>query len=97
MESIVKSFIAFLLIGLFFILALLFGAKNEQIVTVSYFIAEGEFRLPVLLAVVFFTGFIMSWVFASFYIIKLKLALRKSKKENRKLNSNLQTTEEPSV
>lgn len=73
-----RTFIAIVLLCLLFILALIFGAKNEQIVTVSYFVAEGEYRLPFVLAVVFFSGFVLSWLFAFFYIAKLKLALRKS-------------------
>ncbi|WP_220488094.1 lipopolysaccharide assembly protein LapA domain-containing protein [Shewanella sp. SR44-3] len=80
MEYHVRSFIAIILVGLFFVLALIFGAKNEQLVTVSYFIAEGEYRLPLVLAVVFFGGFMLSWLFAFFYIAKLKLALRKAHK-----------------
>lgn len=87
MENNVRSFIVIVLIGLLFVLALLFGAKNEQIVTLSYFIAEGEYRLPVVLASVFFSGFIISWIFASYYIIKLKLALRKSNKALKKFTT----------
>nr|WP_283107910.1 lipopolysaccharide assembly protein LapA domain-containing protein [Shewanella basaltis] len=87
MENNVRSFIVIVLIGLLFVLALLFGAKNEQVVTLSYFIAEGEYRLPVVLASVFFSGFIISWVFASYYIIKLKLALRKSNKALKKFTT----------
>ncbi|GIU54097.1 MULTISPECIES: LapA family protein [Shewanella] len=75
-----KSFIAIVIVGLFFVLALLFGAKNEQIVTVSYFVAEGQYRLPVVLAVVFLAGFIISWLFAAYYIVKLKMVLRKRNK-----------------
>jgi putative membrane protein len=60
MENSVRSFIVVVLVGLMFVLALLFGAKNEQVVTLSYFIAEGQYRLPMVLAVVFFSGFIIS-------------------------------------
>ena len=75
-----KSFIAIVIVGLFFVLALLFGAKNEQIVTVSYFVAEGQYRLPVVLAFVFLAGFVISWIFAAYYIVKLKMVLRKRNK-----------------
>ncbi|MGL4711251.1 MAG: lipopolysaccharide assembly protein LapA domain-containing protein, partial [Shewanella sp.] len=53
-----KSFIATVFVALLFILALIFGARNEQVVTISYFVAQGEYRLPVVLAIVFFAGFI---------------------------------------
>ncbi|MBB1380613.1 LapA family protein [Shewanella sp. SR41-2] len=84
MENSVRSFIIVVLVGLMFVLALLFGAKNEQVVTLSYFIAEVQYRLPMVLAVVFFSGFIISWIFASYHIVKLKLALRKSNKALKK-------------
>ena len=48
-----KSFVATVLVALLFILALIFGARNEQVVTISYFVAQGEYRLPVVLAIVF--------------------------------------------
>lgn len=94
MELHVKSFIAIVIVGLFFVLALLFGAKNEQIVTVSYFIAEGQYRLPVVLAVVFLAGFIISWLFAAYYIIKLKMVVRKRNKTIAQLTNNIS---EPTV
>jgi putative membrane protein len=39
------------------------------------------------LATVFFSGFILSWIFASYHIIKLKLALRKSNKALKKFTA----------
>nr|WP_301541874.1 lipopolysaccharide assembly protein LapA domain-containing protein [Shewanella sp. KJ2020] len=69
-----------------FILALIFGARNEQMVTISYFVAQGEYRLPVVLAIVFFAGFMLSWLFACYYIVRLKLTLAATQK---KLNVQL--------
>jgi putative membrane protein len=91
MERSVKSFIITVLVVLFFFLALIFGARNEQIVTISYFVAQGEFRLPIVLAVVFLAGFLISWVFAMYHIAKLKLALRTANKKNQLIVSK--TTE----
>jgi putative membrane protein len=80
-ECDVKSFVATVLVALLFIVALIFGARNEQVVTISYFVAQGEYRLPVVLAVVFFAGFMLSWLVASYYIVKLKLALATTRKK----------------
>ncbi|ACA86592.1 MULTISPECIES: LapA family protein [Shewanella] len=90
-----KSFIITVLVALFFFLALIFGARNEQVVTISYFIAQGEFRLPIVLAVVFLAGFLISWIFAMYHIAKLKLALRTLNKKNQQLES--QTSDTTSV
>ncbi|ABN61573.1 MULTISPECIES: LapA family protein [Shewanella] len=76
-----KSFVATVLVALLFILALIFGARNEQVVTISYFVAQGEYRLPVVLAIVFFAGFILSWLVASYYIVRLKLSLATTRKK----------------
>lgn len=82
-----RSFIVTVLVALFFFLALIFGARNEQIVTISYFVAQGEFRLPIVLATVFLTGFFISWIFAIYHIAKLKLALRTANKKCTQLES----------
>ncbi|MEO3735775.1 LapA family protein [Shewanella baltica] len=76
-----KSFVATVLVALLFIMALIFGARNEQVVTISYFVAQGEYRLPVVLAIVFFAGFILSWLVASYYIVRLKLSLATTRKK----------------
>nr|WP_202932785.1 MULTISPECIES: lipopolysaccharide assembly protein LapA domain-containing protein [Shewanella] len=81
MECNVKSFVATVLVAMLFVVALVFGSRNEQLVTISYFVAQGEFRLPVVLAVVFLAGFILSWVIAFYYIMKLKLSLRNARKK----------------
>ena len=81
MEQNVKSFIIALIVATFFFLALIFGARNEQVVTISYFVAQGEFRLPVVLAFVFMAGFLVSWIFAMYHIAGLKLSLRRANKK----------------
>jgi lipopolysaccharide assembly protein A len=79
MECHVKSFVATVIVALLFIVALIFGARNEQVVTISYFVAQGEYRLPIVLAIVFLSGFIISWLFAFYHIVKLRIALRLAK------------------
>lgn len=87
-----KSFIATILVALFFVLALLFGARNEQLVTISYFVAQGEYRLPVVLGVVFLVGFLVSWIFAVYHIAKMKLAIRQANKKIAQLEAKVPTS-----
>lgn len=82
-----RSFIVTVLVALLFFLALIFGARNEQVVTISYFVAQGEFRLPIVLATVFLLGFLISWIFAIYHIAKLKFALRSANKKLNQLES----------
>lgn len=79
-----KSFCITVVVALIFIFALFFGAQNEQMITISYFIAKGEYRLPLVLAIVFLAGYIISWLFGGYQIIKLRVALRRA---NKKLSS----------
>ena len=76
-----KSFFITVVVALIFILALIFGAQNEQTVTISYFIAKGEYKLPMVLAIVFLAGFIISWLFAGYQLLKLRVALRRANKK----------------
>lgn len=87
-----KSFIIAFFVAVLFILALIFGARNEQIVTISYFVAQGEFRLPVVLACVFLAGFLLSWIFAMYHIAGLKLALRRNRKQLALAEAKLEQT-----
>ncbi|MEI6859406.1 MAG: LapA family protein [Shewanella sp.] len=85
-----RSFIVTVLVALLFFLALIFGARNEQTVTISYFVAQGEFRLPLVLAFVFLAGFMISWLFAIYHMTKLKFALINVNKKCVKLESKLE-------
>nr|WP_283165682.1 LapA family protein [Shewanella litorisediminis] len=84
-EAAVKGFFVALVIALLFVLALLLGSRNEQLVTINYFVAQGEFRLPVVLASVFFAGFLLCWCFAVYHIGKLKYALSRANRKLQKL------------
>ena len=89
-----KSFFITVIVALIFILALIFGAQNEQIVTISYFIAKGEYKLPLVLAIVFLAGFIISWLFAGYQILKLRVALRRTNKKLASLEEMSSTKDE---
>lgn len=80
-----KSFFTAVIVIILFFMAFLFGSRNEQLVTINYFLAQGEYRLPFVLAIVFFAGFAISLVLFMFYIFRLKLQLRQCKKKIKRL------------
>lgn len=84
-----KGFFIALVIALLFVLALLLGSRNEQLVTINYFVAQGDFRLPVVLAIVFFAGFLLCWCFAIYHIGKLKYALSRTNRKLHKLQASV--------
>ncbi|MBV7315241.1 lipopolysaccharide assembly protein LapA domain-containing protein [Shewanella sp. NIFS-20-20] len=84
-----KSFLIAVIIAVLFILALFFGARNDQMVNISYFVAQGEFRLPVVLACVFLLGFMISWLLAFYHLAKHKLVIRRLRKQVVQLETQL--------
>ncbi len=93
MEIHVKSFLLTVAVALIFILALIFGAQNEQVVSISYFVAKGDYKLPLVLAIVFLFGFVISWLFAGYQILKLRVALRRANKKLASLEETSLTKE----
>lgn len=60
-------FIAILLV------AITIGANNDQIITFNYIVAESQFQLSSLVAILFGLGLILGWLITAFFYIKLKL------------------------
>ncbi|WP_133406714.1 LapA family protein [Parashewanella tropica] len=89
-----KSFFITIVVAAIFFLAFIFGARNEQMVTISYFVAQGEYRLPIVLASVFLGGFVLSWLCAAYQIIKLKVSLRQANKKLAALEPKVTSEEE---
>ncbi len=71
-----KAFLITAVIAALFIITMAFGARNNQLVEVNYFIAQGEFALSWVIGAVFLSGFVISWLLAFAIIIRQKVALR---------------------
>lgn len=79
-----KILLAVILIVICFAFALAIGAQNEQVVTVHYLIAQGEFPLSAVMGVTFAGGFLVGWVLCLAWYLRLKLQNRLlSRKVNR--------------
>ncbi len=57
-----KYLLIFLLVLAIFVISVTLGAQNDQIVTFNYLLAQGEFRISTLLAVLFAAGFAIGWL-----------------------------------
>ncbi|EGF16928.1 hypothetical protein HMPREF9095_1057 [Haemophilus aegyptius ATCC 11116] len=55
------------------LVAITIGANNDQIITFNYIVAESQFQLSSLVAILFGLGLILGWLIAAFFYIKLKL------------------------
>ena len=64
--------------GLIIVLAIVLvavtvGANNEQVITFNYIVAQSQFQLSTLVAILFGLGLILGWFITGFFYIKLKL------------------------
>ena len=72
-----------------FVIAVVLGLKNQQIVTVNYVIAQTDLRLSSLMAFTFSLGIISSSLVASIFYLKSKIQNRSLKKKNTKQRKEL--------
>ena len=84
-----KRFLTILITVLFFILAVIIGLKNQQLVSINFLVAQNELRLSTLLAIVFSFGFSVAVCLASYFYLALKIKNRYLRKLNLKQRREL--------
>ncbi|SDJ71649.1 putative membrane protein [Ferrimonas sediminum] len=84
-----KALLITALVAVFFLVAMAFGARNDQLVTLNYFIARGEFSLPMVLAVTFFGGFLISWLITMLLMVRQRFKLNRVTAKNHQLEKRL--------
>ena len=55
------------------LVAVTVGANNDQVITFNYIVAQSQFQLSTLVAILFGLGLILGWFITGFFYIKLKL------------------------
>nr|WP_244986377.1 lipopolysaccharide assembly protein LapA domain-containing protein [Rosenbergiella epipactidis] len=81
--------ILFIVVLFIFIVSFTLGAKNEQVVTFNFLVAEGSFRLSTLLASLFGIGFLLGWVICGLFWLRARVALAHAKNKVIKLEQQL--------
>ena len=84
-----KRFLTLVLIILLFVIAIVIGLKNQQLVNINYLVAQSEIRLSTLLAINFMFGFIVSGFFGALFYLRLTMKNRRMKKLNKKQRKEL--------
>jgi len=84
-----KRLLTILITVLFFIVVVVLGLKNQQLVTVNFLIAENELRLSSLLAIIFSLGFSVAVCLAGYFYLALKMKNRHLRKLNIKQRREL--------
>ncbi len=71
-----KYLLIFLLVLAIFVISVTLGAQNDQLVTFNYLLAQGEFRISTLLAVLFAGGFAIGWLICGLFWLRVRVSLR---------------------
>lgn len=72
-----KIIIGLIILAILFAVGITLGTQNDQLVHVNYLVAQGEYRLSTLLAIVFAAGFLIGWIV--FGIVLLRLRIKNSR------------------
>ena len=68
-----KIIIGVIILAILFAVGITLGTQNDQLVQVNYLLAQGEYRLSSLLAVLFVAGFVIGWLVFSLIWLRLKV------------------------
>jgi len=85
----VKYLLIFLLVLAIFVISVTLGAQNDQQVTFNYLLAQGEYRISTLLAVLFATGFIIGWLICGLFWLRVRVQLARAERKVKRLEQQL--------
>lgn len=88
-----KYLLIFLLVLAIFIISVTLGAHNEQIVTFNYLLAQGEYRVSTLLAVLFALGFVLGWGICGLFYLRQRIAFGRAQRKIKRLEQQLPASE----
>ncbi|WP_428943139.1 LapA family protein [Pantoea sp. FN060301] len=90
-----KYLLIFLLVLAIFIISVTLGAHNDQMVTFNYLLAQGQYRISTLLAILFAAGFILGWAICGLFWLRVRVSLAHSQRKLKRLQQQLGQAEEP--
>ncbi|NIH16299.1 LapA family protein [Serratia symbiotica] len=85
-----KYLLIFLFILVIFVISATFGAHNDQVVTFNYLIAQGDYQVSTLLAVLFGAGFILGWIICGLFYLRTRIALVRAERKIKRLTLQLE-------
>lgn len=85
----VKYLLIFLLVLAIFVVSVTLGAQNDQQVTFNYLLAQGEYRISTLLAVLFAAGFVIGWLICGLFWLRVRVSLVRAERKIKRLEHQL--------
>ena len=87
-----KYLLIFLLVLAIFVISVTLGAQNDQLVTFNYLLAQGEFRISTLLAVLFAAGFAIGWLICGLFWLRVRVSLVRAERKIKRLEDQIEPT-----
>ncbi|WP_058910266.1 LapA family protein [Entomohabitans teleogrylli] len=84
-----KYLLIFILVLAIFVISVTLGAQNDQVVNFNYLLAQGEYRVSTLLAVLFGAGFILGWLICGLFWLRVRVSLARSERRVKRLEQQL--------
>jgi len=85
----VKYLLIFLLVLVVVVISITLGAHNDQVVTFNYLLAQGDYHVSTLLAVLFATGFVLGWVICGLFYLRVRLSLGRAQRKIKRLEQQI--------
>jgi putative membrane protein len=85
----VKYLLIFLLVLAIFVISVTLGAQNDQLVSFNYLLAQGEYRVSSLLAVLFAAGFAIGWLVCGLFWLKIRVSLARAERKIKRLENQI--------
>jgi lipopolysaccharide assembly protein A len=85
----VKHLLIFLLVLAIFVISVTLGAQNDQLVSFNYLLAQGEYRVSSLLAVLFAAGFAIGWLVCGLFWLKVRVSLARAERKIKRLENQI--------
>ncbi|HCM9647076.1 TPA: LapA family protein [Enterobacter bugandensis] len=84
-----KYLLIFLLVLAIFVISVTLGAQNDQQVTFNYLLAQDEYRVSSLLAVLFAAGFAIGWLVCGLFWLKVRVSLARAERKIKRLEQHI--------
>lgn len=84
-----KYLLIFLLVLAIFVISVTLGAQNDQQVTFNYLLAQGDYRISSLLAVLFGAGFVIGWLICGLFWLKVRVSHARAERKIKRLEQNI--------
>jgi putative membrane protein len=85
----VKYLLIFLLVLAIFVVSVTLGAQNDQQVTFNYLLAQGEYRISTLLAVLFAAGFAIGWLICGLFWLRVRVSLARAERKIKRIEQQI--------